>query len=314
MFARIVALVAAVALLTSRVMLLVHEFGGHGAPAVAFGGRITGFYLFLFAGGRVSYEMGGPLATGPRLIIGLGGIALELALGTLAFVIARWLRARHVMSFCFLCVGTMVVGHAAIYLARGVHYGYGDGAFVARLLGATRWTVVAAASAIAMAVAFFGGRRLAELPAAVLAGTPRRVAALTLLAFVCAGAVHGALAFAEIRWFPDPVYVKVMENASAASARVELGRRLEEAQRRGEVAPSSEERERMLAALERERRPWPLDPLLGASVLAALAAGVVIGARQRRTDVQLPSWRAIATVTSGLVLAVGVIIVLRQVQ
>ena len=294
-------------------MLLVHEFGGHAAPATLFGGRITGWYLFLFAGGRVSYRIT-YLDRGQRFVVTLGGIAIELAVGAAAFLLARRMRARATVAFSLLCVGTVLVGHAAIYLARGVHYGFGDGAFLAQQLGGAREVVVFAASALAVGVALAGGRRLATLPAALFGGGARRIAAATLLAFACAGLFHGALALVEIRWFPDPAWVAVMEDASVAAARAELAERLAEAKRRGEALPSDEEQARIIAALERARRPWPLDPVLVLAVVMALVFGVVRGARESAAtnDTSQPHWRTIGVVTGALALVIGVILVLRH--
>jgi len=323
-FNRLFVLLTTVVLLTSRVMLLAHEFGGHAAPAKLFGGRVTGWYLFMFAGGRVSYRVP-QLDTAQRLVVTLGGIAIELIVGAIAFVLARRMRERAVASFCLLAVGTVVVGHGAMYLARGVHYGFGDGAFLAQRLGAARELVVLAASALAVGVALGGGRRLARLPASIFRGTPRRVVGATLLVFACAGLAHGALAVAETRWFPDPAWVAVMENASVAAARAELAQRIAEAKQRGEALPSSEEQDRMMEALERARRPWPLDPVLLVAVIAGLIAGVVRGTRDvhaKKTDADgatddaaddaaPPTWRTIGRVAGALVVAVGVILLLR---
>lgn len=181
-FIRLVALVASVVLLTSRTMLLVHEFGGHGVPVRLFGGRVTGWYLFLFAGGRLSFRVA-ELDVGRRLVVTLGGIAIELVVGAAAFFVARRMRERAVIAFCLVCVGTVLVGHAALYLARGVHYQFGDGAFLAQRLGQARVIVVVAASALAVGVALAGGRRLARFAGALFGGTARRAASATLLVF-----------------------------------------------------------------------------------------------------------------------------------
>ena len=314
-------------------MLLVHEFGGHAAPARLFGGHVTGWYLFVFAGGRVSYRVG-QLDTGERLVVSLGGIAIELVVGGLAFLLARTARKRAVAAFCLLCVGTVLVGHAALYLARGVHYGFGDGRLLAQRLGAAHGLVTAAASALAVGAVASGGRRLARLPAALFTGTPRRVAGATLLVFACAGLLHGALAWSEVRWFPDPAYVRAMEDASVASARAELADRMAHAKRLGEALPSSEAQERMMQALERARRPWPLDPVLVVAIVAALALGVWRGAREVRASREtrsaneaneaneahrandaatLPGWRTIGGVGGALLIAIAIILVLRQI-
>ncbi len=311
-FVRIVVLVASVVVLTSRTTLLIHEFVGHGAAAMLFGGRITGWYLFLFAGGRVSYDVE-VLNPGPRLVITLGGIALEIVIGFAALVLARRIATRTVAAFCFLCVGTVLVGHGAVYLARGVHYGYGDGAYVARLLGERRAPLVLLATALAVGTGVYAGRRLVELPSAAIGGSARRAAAMALLAFVCAALVHGALAWSEIRWFPDPRWVAIMENASVVSARAELARRVEQARRQGETVPTPEEQTRTLDALERERRPWPLDPALATGMFAGLVVGVARGAREKRgpSKIDVP-WRTIGSIAGALAVMVVVIHVIRR--
>lgn len=323
-FVRLSLLVASVALLTSRVMLLVHEFVGHAAPATLFGGRVVGWYLFVFAGGRVSYRLPA-LGTGQRLVVTLGGIALEVVFGVAAFALARRLRARarerEVVAFCLHATGTVLIGHGAIYLARGVHYGFGDGAFLAQLLGGTRIVVVALASVLAVGVAAAGGRRLARFAADFFAGSLRRVASAVLLVFACAGAVHGALAFTEVRYASDAVWGRVMEPASVVAARDEVARRLAEAKRRGEDAPSPEEQARLTKELERARRPWPLDPFLVPATVAALIAGVLRGVRDQRARAatadappapDLPTWASIRALVAALSLAVALILVLRS--
>src|SRR5262245_38731716 len=86
-FLRLLAFVAMLELLTSRATLLVHEFVGHGATAILMGGRVVGWHLFLFAGGRVTHRSA-HLGMGARLVIALGGVALELVFGALAAVVA----------------------------------------------------------------------------------------------------------------------------------------------------------------------------------------------------------------------------------
>lgn len=320
---RLSMLVASVALLTSRVMLLLHEFAGHAAPAMLFGGRVTGWYLFLFAGGRVSYRLG-HLDDNRRLVVSLGGIALELVIGAAAFALARAsaTRDRGAAAFCQRAVGTVLVAHAAMYLARGVHYGFGDGALLAQRLGGARVVVVVAASALAAGVALAGGTLLARFAASFFAGTTRRVASIILLVFACASLVHGVLSFSEVRFFSDPTWVRVMEDASVVAARDEVARQVAEAKRRGEATPSPEEQARIMEALERARRPWPLNPVLVLAVVAGLIAGVVRGTRQRRAIdaageqasavTPLPGWRFVGGVVTALAMVICVIAAVRE--
>ena len=311
-FGRLLVLVSSVFLLTSRVMLLLHEFVGHGAVAMLLGGEVTGWHLFLFAGGRVSSRTEG-IGLDGRILVSLGGIALELVLGAIAIALARRLRARTVVAFCLWCAGSVVVAHAALYLARGVHYGFGDGALLAQRLDTLRWAIVFPASALAVATALVSARHLAVSPASIFAGSRRAVAGTTLVVFVCAGLVHGALAWAEVRYFPDSTWGAIMENASARNARAELADRIAHARRLGESIPSLEEQHRMLEALERARRPWPLDPVLFTALAAAIVVGLIRGVREGQSIARArpPSWRAIGVAAALLVAALGVIVVLR---
>ena len=323
-FARLLALLTLVCLLTSRIMLLLHEFGGHGATATLLGGHITDWNLFLFAGGRVAYaypDRG--IAIAGRVLVSMGGIGLEVVLGALAFVVARRRRARPALRFSLFAVGTVLLGHGTLYLARGVHYGFGDGALVAWLLGAQRWPIVGAASALAIATGFHGGRRLARLAVPSL-GRGGWAAIQLMIVFLCAGAIHGGLALAEVTFFPDTRWAAIMEDASLVRARADLARRVAEAEQRGE-ALNEAERRRILEATERARRPFPLDPWLAASVLLALGAGVIRGVRSVErsapgrpdgTDAPdapdaRPEWRTVGLLFCGLAVALGAILVLR---
>jgi hypothetical protein len=121
----------------------------------------------------------------------------------------------------------------------------------------------------------------------------------------------------EIHSFPDPAWVAIMEDASVAKARAELARKVADAQRRGEPLPSTEEQERMMEAMERALRPWPLDPVLALAVGFALVLGVFRGARRASASplsAALPSWKEIGTVASALALVIGLIVVLRHLR
>ena len=128
---RLVVLSACVGLLWSRVTLVLHELLGHAVTASLFGARVTGYHLFVFAGGRVSYRFPDE-RPGPRLVTSLGGIALELLVGAVALALARRAR-RPAVRYALASLAVIDAAHGAVYLARGTHYGYGDGALLARV-------------------------------------------------------------------------------------------------------------------------------------------------------------------------------------
>lgn len=313
---RIFVLACLTALAISRASLLVHELVGHGAVAQAIGAKVVGWYLFLFGGGRVSYDTS-TLGVGPRLVIALGGITLELVLGGAA--LALWRRPRSSLArFAVFAFGASNVVHGLVYLARGTHYAYGDGALLARTLGASRWPIVALASVAAIVAIGLSARDLGAQLATWLDLPRVRLAGAALAIVLGAGLVHGALAQAELRFFPDPAYVRTMENESRARARAELAAQLEAARRRGEAPPTPDQEKAMLEALERERRPWPLDLVLLPAMLVALGIGLSRGTRrdppragETETSAAAPDWRSVATM--GLVLGglFALILVLR---
>ncbi|MCA9522694.1 MAG: hypothetical protein KC609_17075, partial [Myxococcales bacterium] len=142
---RMLAIFSLSGLLISRVALILHEFVGHGALALAFGGEITDYHLFLFGGGWIDFRNPG-FALWQRLSIALGGIALQLLLAGLTLLIARRRAEGSLSRFFWLgCTAALAV-QALSYLADGTNYGYGDGRLLFRLLGRDRVWVVAPSS------------------------------------------------------------------------------------------------------------------------------------------------------------------------
>jgi hypothetical protein len=310
---RLVALSACLGLLWSRVTLVLHELVGHAMTASLFGAHITGYHLFVFAGGRVSYRFPDE-RPGPRLVTSLGGIALELLVAALALALARRAR-RPALRFALASLAVIDGTHAAVYLARGTHYGYGDGALLAEALGpASRFVLVLGACGVSVACTAVLGREIGRLAAGWVGGTPRRVVGSMLLAALASLAAHGALVWVELRVFPDARYAAVMQDAATTRARDELARRLLEARRRGEPMPSDEERRRMLEALARAKRPWPLDPPLALAVLTGVFVGLRRGAREGKSDAAPLSWRAVGLTALAMLGAMGVIFLLRALE
>lgn len=294
-------------LLSSRATLVLHEVVGHGLTATAFGARITGLYMFVFAGGRVSYAFPDDGDRG-RLATSLGGIALELVLGLGALFAARRARPGTAARFSLVTFFAIDAAHAALYLARGAHYGYGDGALLASRVGVgARTAIVIGASAIAVTVAAVAGARLGAIAAGWIVGSPRGAVLALFGAFIVALAVQAGLALAELRLFPDPAYASIMEDRATAAAKREVARRLAEARRRGEDLPTEEARRRMIAELARARRPWPLDPPLGIAFVSALAIGARRGARRPEGTAGEPSWRSIRAAGVGLAVSLALI-------
>jgi hypothetical protein len=116
-------------IVASRVDLLIHEVGGHGVLYKLFGGaRAMSYKLSLFGGGFAFPDFGdGPPSEIGCRVAGLGGMALNLVTGVLAWVGARKLAApRGLLSVFLLLAAAGAIGATLNYLALGTYYGEGD--------------------------------------------------------------------------------------------------------------------------------------------------------------------------------------------
>jgi hypothetical protein len=294
---RLAGLVACVALATSRIGLVVHELVGHGGTAIALGGSIAKVRLFWFAGGWIQYTSV-PATTAAQLAIAMGGIAVELACGSLVWFLVRGdtLGRRIVRA-----VGAALIVHASWYLATGAWHGYGDGQLLYRVLGSARYPVALAAGVVTCTAAFAGARlvigALADtVPTARIAGT---VAALVL-----AGGLHAGLAAGEVHLRADPTYGRIMQPEKERLVERDLARWAEYERSMGREV-STADRETQQTKLEREHRTFPFAWLLGAAALVAGIAGAV-RARAGTTDVIAP--RLLAFAAAWAAAAIGVVI------
>ena len=272
-FLSLSALLLAIALLASRTGLVVHEIGGHWGPAAAFGCVIGEIRLFVFGGGWIDFSCA-DITRWQSMTIELGGIALELVLGTGLLFAAR--RRPHGMpALVLLCIGLLWILHALFYLVTGVHYGVGDGRSLHQLLEDRRAPLVFGGSAVLVAGCGIFATSLARRLADRLPTGSRFTRSIRLAAaiFVATG-VHGALMWGEQRLRADPVYAASFtpEHESAIAAEV---KRFEQAQPRTPAEVEVARRE--IAA---RRTPFPLRPILGAAMACAALAGLVRGVRR----------------------------------
>lgn len=271
-FLTLAALLLGIGLVASRTGLVLHEVVGHWGPAAAFGCTLGEIQLFVFGGGWVDFTCA-QLTAAQALAIDLGGIALQIALGSgLLLAARRW--PREPLGLVLLCVGLLWIVHALFYLVTGVHYGVGDGRTLHQSFGDRRVLLVATGSAVLVAIcAGFAATLARRLSRRVPdGGTPMRVAWLAA-AILVASALHGALAWGEQRLRADPVYAASFtpEHEVAIAAEV---RRFEQAKPRTPEEIAAARRE--IAA---RRAPFPLRPALGIAMALAALAGIARGLR-----------------------------------
>ncbi len=218
-FGMLAVVLFAIALVTSRVMLVLHEWVGHGLTAVAVGGQITGHRLFFFGGGFVSYRRAEAFSLGEGLLVSLGGIGVELLAGIAALLASR--RATSVaLRVALAAFALAVLVHAGFYLITGTHYVFGDGRALAKALGGARPGFVVVASAVLIVAGFALASRLTV----ALGPWLRAVSRWGRLAWAAgaaglAAALHGGLMQLEqLLATEDATYGRIMRPAVVAEA------------------------------------------------------------------------------------------------
>jgi hypothetical protein len=273
---RLAVFVGAVVLVTTRVGLVVHELIGHGGAANAVGAGVDDVRLFWFAGGWIHYSRQVPWTLADMLIVQLGGIAIELAVGLATVAWAR--RRPGWLGLALTGAGAGWVIHAAAYLAIGTWHGLGDGTLVHRALGDAKAAVAIPAGLVCVAAAYLAARALVARFEAVVpsASRPARLAVI-FAALGVAGGLNAGLSRLEIVVRDDTTYGAIMRPERDRVVERELAAWLAAQRDRGAVPDR--------AAVARERRQLAdahrTFPFGVALVIAIVAAGALGAARSR---------------------------------
>jgi hypothetical protein len=268
--ARLACVLAGVGLVTTRLGLIAHEFVGHGAAALAVGGSVEKVRLFWFAGGWIDYDLPRQAGLGSRVIVSLGGIALELVVG-----LTLWIALASRTSLAgriTRATGAAIAIHAAWYLAVGTYHGFGDGVVVRHAAKEGRYVIALAAGAAVLALAFVAARSILGILAATLPGSRRAQIAGVLLAATVAGGLQAGLAIGEVRMRRDDVYGSVMQPQRERVVAQELAR-WERAQRQRGAEIDAAARRARAAELAAKHRELPFAAILGVLTVLAIAAG-----------------------------------------
>ena len=285
---RLTAFLAAVGLATSRLGLVAPEFVGHGGATLAVGGHVTEVQLFWFAGGWIRYAI--PATTANHLIVALGGVAIEIAIGLPLWLAVRGdgLGARIVRA-----LGATLIVHASWYLATGAWHGYGDGTLLYRELGDARYPFAIGVALVGCAFAWLGARHVVG---ALLAAVDHRVAAL-VVALVAAAAINIGLDLGELRVRRDATYAATMAPERERVVAREMAAWL--AAHPAEV--SEAERAAKAAQLEEAHRTFPFAWLFGGALLVAIAAGARATRRRAAAPLTARAQRLAVALAAGAI-------------
>ncbi len=271
--ARLTVLVTCAGLATSRLGLLTHELVGHGGAAVAMGGTVTEVQLFWFAGGWIRFE-----ATDGELVIALGGIAVEWAVG-----LALWIglaRRTSLGGRIARAIGAALILHGAWYLGTGTWHGFGDGVKLHRELGDAKWMVAIPAAMVTVAAGYLAARWVLGALAATVPGGRRARIAGTAISLVLAGGLQLAAALGEVQLRRDTTYAQTMRREPDRLAARELAQWTEQQTRAGE-APSDQARAEMQRNLAQRHAQFPFAVVLAVLTVLAVGAGAM---RSRAVD------------------------------
>jgi hypothetical protein len=300
-WARLSAALFLVGLIASRLGLVLHELAGHGGAAALLGGKVVAYRLFLFGGGWVRYEAGPEYGLAGSIAVSLAGIAVEIAAGAAALLLAGRVRAP-LARLALVGFAAAALVHAGFYLAAGTHVGYGDGSQLHAELGAARGALVWPAAAAVVVIGLVLARRMAVLAGDWVGARSRAGRVVALVSAAAAAALaHGALTVTERALVRDETYGRIMKPDGERRVDREIARIAAEARAQG--APLGEgELAAVRAALERRQRSFPLIPVLAILLTLACVAGVwlAVTAAARSPDEAgdeargPPSWRALA--------------------
>jgi hypothetical protein len=313
-YAKRVALLAAllflVALTTSRITLVLHEFAGHGGVAAVLGSTVDSYELFLFAGGHIRSVRAEPFTQVENISIALGGIAVQVLLGVIALLLARRCRRGSIAHIALHGYAGVVIIHGLFYLAAGTYHGYGDGWSLHRALGAERVYFAFPIALAVVAIAYVATRHLVSILRSRLSGDSRgaQLAAVLVAGAIAAGG-HGALAFGELALRPDRTYQQVMTHQYEYDVRAALYEYMKQQEHSGLVVTEADVAKQR-RTLVKKHKPFPLNHVLGFLVgIAFLAAAI----RSRQRDdidappVELRDLRWIATACGASLAVVATI-------
>jgi hypothetical protein len=304
-------LFSAIALITSRLTLVIHEFVGHGGAVLAFDGSVFDHRLFLFGGGWIRFGREPFFDVNESVGIALGGVLLEVAVAIAALVAARWAPKRSLTRAALIAFGAIDLLHAGFYVAAGTHHGFGDGRALAAVLGDSAWMLVVPLSLAVVAGGFVLSKFFVGIVSSWLPEVSRpRAVGTILLAAAMAVCVHGGLMLIELKVASDPTYADIMKHDAERKAEREL-EAMRAARREGGVPMSAAEIDSAAGQLRDKHQPFPLLVVLAGALAISLAIGMWIGAG-RAQEPALPSRAETMRLIYVLAFCLLLVLVLRR--
>ncbi len=304
--------------LAGRIGLFLHEFLGHALAWRLLGGRLTGFSLFIFGGGRVKFSQSPSqidLSTMQQLAVQLSGIGVELAVGTILMILATfWSSSRSFRALLVSASGVLIV-HAFFYLTVGMYYGSGDGQLLFKLLqGGLRQIFIFITFGMTVVSAFLISYQFAPTVKSWWGdGSLKKGSWIIILCACSAVLLHGLLTYGERIVVNDPVYDKIKSSAKERQKAAELSKLIADYLAQHGIPPDKVQMQNLEQTLKKKYWQFPLDIILGIGILAGSLLGYLKARRKEFENSNPITWKDIIPLGSTSVLVAGLIIILNWV-
>ena len=303
--------------LAGRIGLFLHEFAGHALAWCLMGGKLSGFRLFLFGGGRVQYSYThnlSNLSVMQELTVQLSGIAVELAVGIILTIMAVfWIITRQIRALLVSAASVLIV-HALFYLTVSTYYGSGDGHLVFTILqGGVRQTFLFLTFGMTLAAAFLISYQFSPMIKSWLeSDSPKQKTWMIMIGACIAVLLHGMLTMGERIVVNDTVYASVKTSENERLKKAALSKYIADYMEKYGAQPDNEQIQNLKKELKQKYWQYPLDIFLGIGIVIASLFGYFKSQHNEYQDSKPIIWKDIFSLGSASILVAGLILILNR--
>ncbi len=304
--------------LAGRIGLILHEFAGHALAWRLMGGKLSGFRLFLFGGGRVQFRYTDDisnLSVVQELTVQLSGIAVELAVGIILTILAIILRPGRAFRALLVSAAGVLIVHALFYLTVGVYYGSGDGRLIFTLLqGGVRQTFFLLTFGMTIAAAFFISYQFSPMVKSwIKAGFSRKSTSTIILCGCIAVLFHAMLTYGERIVIKDTIYARAKMSENDRLKKAELSKFIADYVKKHGRQPDKEQLRNLAGELKKKYWQFPLNIFLVLGIVTASFFGYFRSKQNEYLDSSPITWKDVISLGCSSMFAAGLILILNRI-
>jgi len=304
--------------LAGRIGLFLHEFAGHALAWHVMGGRLAGFRLFIFGGGRVQYDQMhrlSNLSLTQQLTIQLSGIVVELAVGIILAVLVIFLSTTRSIKALLVSLAGVLIVHALFYLTVGTYYGSGDGHLLFNLFQeGVRRNFLIFTSTMAFGAAFLISYQFSPIIKSWLEdGYINRGKWIILCCACIAVLFHTMLTIGERILVNDTGYARIKTSENERLKAAELSKFIAAYIEKYGTQPDNEQIQNLKKELKKKFWQFPLDIFLGIGIVVVSLFGFFKSRHDAYQDSDPITWKDVFCLGSTSMVVAGLILVLNQI-